>query len=157
MTQRMRVQAEPAHCRDCQACTLACSLSHEGQCNPELSRIRIDFDDYVPGWPTIRVCKQCDWPACYFACAARWEDPAMRIDERTGARYVDPSLCRGCASCYRACPLTPERAVIHFKSVGRKRIYFKCDLCKDRAEGPVCVDICPGKALTYVPAEERKA
>ncbi|MFH1085947.1 MAG: 4Fe-4S dicluster domain-containing protein [Chloroflexota bacterium] len=150
------IRFDEAQCLTCRECEVACSLSHEGECNPELSRIRIDFNDFVPGLPDGRVCKQCDWPACYYACAARWEVPAMRIGERAGARYVDPELCRGCASCLRACPLTPERVVIAFKTVGRKRIYFKCDLCKDRAEGPVCVAICPGHALTYVPAEERK-
>jgi Fe-S-cluster-containing hydrogenase component 2 len=54
-----------------------------------------------------------------------------------------------------ACPLTPEMPVISFKKVGRKRVYFKCDLCCDRAEGPVCVEICPGNALKFVPAEDR--
>ena len=100
-------------------------------------------------------CKQCDWPACHFACAARWEEPALRIDSRTGARYVDRALCRGCASCLKACPLTPEHSVISSKSVGRRRKYYKCDLCKDREDGQVCVRICPGKALSYIPAEER--
>jgi Fe-S-cluster-containing hydrogenase component 2 len=50
----------------------------------------------------------------------------------------------------------PERQVIGFKTVERKRIYFKCDLCHDRPEGPVCVQICPGEALAYVPAGERR-
>ena len=134
---------------------MACSLYHERKCNPDRSRIRVDFDDYAPGFPDVRVCKQGDWPACYYACAARWDEPAMSIGPKTGARYVDDSKCRGCASCVQACPLTPERTVMFFKKEDRKRIYFKCDLCKDRDEGPICVEICPGEALTYIPAEER--
>jgi Fe-S-cluster-containing hydrogenase component 2 len=150
------IQVDPKLCLACRECEVACSLLHEAQCNPELSRIRVDFDDFVPGLPDIRVCKQCDWPACYYACLAKWGEPAILIDPRTGARYVDESLCRACGACARACPLTPERPVIHEKKVGKKRIRFKCDLCKDRPEGPVCVEVCPGKALTFISAEGRK-
>ncbi len=150
------IQVNEKLCLTCRECEIACSLFHEEQCNPELSRIRVDFDHFVPGFPDIRVCKQCDWPACYYACAARWDEPALGIDERTGARYIDADKCRGCGACARACPLTPERSVISFRADGRQRIYFKCDLCKDRPEGPLCVEICPGDALTFVPAEERR-
>jgi len=150
------IQTDTKKCLTCRECEVACSLYHEDECNPELSRVRVDFDDFVPGWPDIRVCKQCDFPACYYACAARWDEPAMTIDAKTGARYVDRDKCHGCGTCARACPLPPERPVMSFKQVGRKRVYFKCDLCYDRAEGPVCVAACPGGALTYITAEERK-
>jgi Fe-S-cluster-containing hydrogenase component 2 len=142
-------------CLTCRECEVACSLYHEAECNPSLSRIRIEFDDFGPGLPSILVCKQCDWPACVYACASRWDEPAMSIDETTGARYVDAAICRGCGACAHACPLTPERQVIGFKKAGRKRVYFKCDLCFDRPEGPVCVELCPGEALQFVPAAER--
>ena len=150
------IQVDEKRCLACRECEVACSLYHEQECNPALSRVQIDFNDYVPGFPDVRVCKQCDWPACLYACAARWEEPALHIDPATGARVIDPDLCRGCGDCARACPLNAERPVIAFKKVGRKRTYFKCDLCYDRPEGPVCVAICPGGALTYIPAEERR-
>ena len=150
------VQVNEKLCLACRECEVACSLFHEGQCNPELSRIRMIANDFVPGLPDIRVCKQCDWPACYYACAAKWEQSAIVIDESSGARAIDESVCRGCAACARACPLTPERSVISSKKVERKRIHLKCDLCRGRDEGPLCVQICPGKALTYVPAQERR-
>ncbi len=142
-------------CLTCMECEVSCSLYHEDECNPTLSRIRVYYDDFTPGPPSVIVCKQCDWPACYYACASLWDDSAILIDEATGARYIDPEKCRGCGACVRACPLTPEQAVIGFKKLERGRVYFKCDLCRDRAEGPVCVDICPGKALKFVPADER--
>ena len=142
-------------CLTCRECEVSCSLYHESECNPSLSRIRVRYDDFVPGPPSIAVCKQCDWPACYYACASRWDEPAISIDEVTGARYVDSEKCRGCGACMRACPLTPEMPVVNSKKAGRKSVYFKCDLCYDRAEGPVCVEICPGKALKFVPAEDR--
>jgi len=151
------IQFDDKVCLACRECEVACSLSHEDECNPELARVRIDFNDFVPGCPDARVCKQCDWPACHFACVEKWGDePALKIDPATGARYVDASKCRGCGACAKACPLTPERPVMAYKNVGRKRVYFKCDLCKDRAEGPICVQVCPGQALTYIPAEKRR-
>ncbi|MCD6518964.1 MAG: 4Fe-4S dicluster domain-containing protein [Anaerolineae bacterium] len=150
------IQFDPKRCLTCRECEVACSLAHEGECNPALSRIQIRFDDFVPGFPDAFVCKQCDWPACYYACAATWEEPAIFIDPQTGARYIDESKCRGCGICLQACPLTPERSVIFSKRVGRKRIYFKCDLCKDRPEGPLCVSVCPSHALTFIPAEKRR-
>jgi Fe-S-cluster-containing hydrogenase component 2 len=149
------IEFDEKACLTCRECEVACSLYHEGECNPALSRIRIDFDDFVPGFPEGRVCKQCDWPACYYACADLWDDPAFSIDEETGARYIDPEKCRGCGACARACPLTPERQVIFEKANG-KRVYYKCDLCMGRPEGPICVEVCPGDALTYVPAEKRR-
>jgi Fe-S-cluster-containing hydrogenase component 2 len=149
------IEVDDSLCLTCRECEVACSLYHDRECNPSLSRIHIEYNDFAPGAPTVVVCKQCDWPACYYACAARWEQPAIRIDQATGARVIDPDLCRGCGACERACPLTPERTVIEFKAAGRKRIASKCDLCYDRAEGPVCVQICPGTALTFVPAGER--
>ena len=150
------IEVDPNLCLTCRECEVACSLYHEHECNPSLSRIRVEYDDFVPGLPSIIVCKQCEWPACLYACAFRWDESSIWIDEASGARYIDPDKCRGCDSCLRACPLTPERSVIGFKAVERKRVYFKCDLCCDRAEGPVCVQICPGKALAYVSAEERR-
>ena len=150
------IQVDEKRCLACRECEVACSLYHEQECNPALSRVQIDFNDYVPGFPDIRVCKQCDYPACLYACAARWDEPALKVDPATGARYGDPALCRGCGDGARACPLTPERPVMTFKKVGRKRVYIKCDLCYDRPEGPVCVAICPGGALTYIPAQERR-
>ena len=149
------IQVNRSLCLTCRECEVACSLFHEQECNPELSRIRIDFDDFVPGLPDVRTCKQCDWPACYYACSARWDVPAMSIDPHTGARYVDADKCRGCGACARACPLTPERAVLFVRIEGRRRTYLKCDLCLGREGGPICVAICPGGALTYVPAEDR--
>jgi Fe-S-cluster-containing hydrogenase component 2 len=150
------VQADEKLCLTCRECEVACSLSHERECNPHLSRVQVDFDDYRPGFPDVRLCKQCAWPACYYACAARNADPAMSIDPVTGARYVDESKCIGCGACAKACPLTPERPVLRAKKVGKRRVYFKCDLCKDRAQGPVCVQVCPAHSLTFTPADRRR-
>lgn len=150
------IETNQALCLTCRECEVACSLYHELECNPHLSSIQIDFDDFHPGLPDLRVCKQCDYPACYYACLARNSDPAFAIDPSTGARYIQASKCTGCGACLKACPLTPERPVLIAKRVGRKKIYLKCDLCKDRAQGPLCVQVCPAGALSYTPATTRR-
>jgi Fe-S-cluster-containing hydrogenase component 2 len=144
------IATDLTRCLACRECEIACSLFHEKECNPHLSRIHIDFDDFVPGLPDITVCKQCEWPACMYACMSRWDESAIFIDENTGARVINPEICRGCGACMLACPLMPEQAIIGYKKVGRQRIYIKCDLCYTRPNGPVCVEVCPGKALKLV-------
>lgn len=151
------IQVNEKACLTCRECEVACSLGHERQCNPHLSRVQIDFDDFRPGLPDIRVCKQCAWPACYYACLARNREPAMAIDPSSGARFIDESKCNGCGACLRACPLTPERPVLQAKKLGRRTVYLKCDLCKDRAQGPLCVQVCPSGCLTFTPAERRRS
>ncbi len=157
------IQVDEKKCLACRECEVACSLFHEQQCSPSLASIQIDFDDFRPGFPDLRVCKQCDYPACYYACLAKHpDDPPMAIDQATGARYIDQAKCNGCRACLRACPLTPERPVIFQKTLTEpdqartRKVYLKCDLCKDRQAGPVCVQICPGGALSYVPASRRR-
>jgi len=149
------ISVDNRRCLECRECEVACSLYHEGECSPSLSRIHVIFDDFVPSFPTIELCKQCTWPACYYACTSLYEDPAMYIDPRTGARTIDEAKCTGCGSCAAACPLMPQETIIGYRQLNWKRTYFKCDLCKDRANGPVCVEACPSMALTYVPATER--
>lgn len=142
-------------CLECRECEVACSLYHVGECNPYLSRIQVNFDDFIPIFPTLDVCKQCEWPACYYMCVTLYKNHAMYIDEKTGARVIDEEKCTGCGSCAKACPLMPERMTINFRETKGRRSYFKCDLCKDRVNGPVCVESCPTSALTFVPPEER--
>ena len=139
-----KISIDKELCSGCSICELACSLYHEGQCSPTLSRIKVEkkFLDlkFLPV-----ICIQCDWPSCYFECPKK----AIKIDIKTGARYIDPGTCIGCGKCVKACPLMPEKQVIRSKRINKKKIYFKCDLCRDRKEGPLCVEICPRKAITH--------
>jgi Fe-S-cluster-containing hydrogenase component 2 len=80
----------------------------------------------------------------------------MNIDSRTGARYIDNEKCIGCGRCVAVCPLMPEKQVIRFKSEKEKKLFFKCDLCKDRVEGPICVQNCPALALVYSKAGDKQ-
>jgi Fe-S-cluster-containing dehydrogenase component len=131
-----RFQADPRLCRDCRACTLACSLYHEGICQPSLARLAVTKDMAAYEFH-IAICQHCDPPPCLAVCAA----DAMRLDDR-GVVLIDDEACIRCGACASACPY---EAVFHQATEDR---YLKCDLCGDRVGGPLCVAICPAGALT---------
>lgn len=137
-------------CRGCGLCELVCALYHTGISNPALSGIKILNDRFEFEW-SAEVCYQCDQPNCYLYCPTG----AMKIDPKTGARFVDESLCDGCGICINLCPYTREENVIKFITINGKTIASKCDLCKDRPEGPICVEYCTRGALRYVSADMR--
>lgn len=138
-------------CTGCGTCELVCSSRLEGISNPKLSCITIYYNP-VEGEPTHDICNQCEYPPCVYACPG----DAILVDEVTGARYIDEETCVDCGLCYEACPYTPDRAMIKTRVEDDKEKYFKCDLCKDRPEGPMCVQYCPTRALIFVNASSRK-
>jgi Fe-S-cluster-containing hydrogenase component 2 len=139
-----RIVHNPELCRGCKVCETACSAQHDGICSAHLSRIHIIPDDLLLEFPAY-VCRQCDFPSCYYACPKK--DQAMCIDQATGARFIHQEECLHCGSCERACPFTPS--LVWVRTNTPKKTYFKCDLCFDRKEGPICVEVCPRGALTY--------
>jgi Fe-S-cluster-containing hydrogenase component 2 len=98
---------------------------------------------------TCFICQQCPYPGCYYACPLR--DKALCIDETTGARYINEDECTGCGLCADACIFDPPRVKLNTE----KQVVFKCDLCRGREEGPICVEFCPLQALTLLPRDER--
>ena len=78
---------------------------------------------------------------------------AMSRDERTGAVLIDEARCIGCMLCRKACPWDVP------KQHPDRKVAIKCDLCVDRADGPICVQMCPlsGKALRYEVAVAQSA
>jgi Fe-S-cluster-containing hydrogenase component 2 len=142
---------DPEKCIVCAGCVVRCSTYHEGVAGPELSRITLVADYYLTGNRSIAVCQQCEEPACLTACTSG----ALRVDSETGARYIDDAVCVGCGRCADACPLMPEVAVIKAQVSNGEIRYFKCDLCRGRKNGPVCIEFCPYSALTLVSSEER--
>jgi Fe-S-cluster-containing dehydrogenase component len=117
-------------------------------------------------------CWHCDNPPCASACKLG----AIKVDDQAGATdpnnptgptlkgaggvYVinnpsDPHCCDpldpNCGSrCVRACrrggypKLRPENP-----TYSEAASMFKCRLCYNRPDGPLCVKTCPGGALTY--------
>ena len=84
-------------CLGCQSCMFACSMTHEGEANPSLSRIQIirdapSFTKY-PYDVVMSVCRQCVSPLCVQNCPAG----ACHVDEANGnIRRIDQSKCIGC-------------------------------------------------------------
>ena len=141
MSTAKRIQADSALCRDCQACTLVCSLSHESECNLGLARLEVSKDMAKYEFAIV-ICRHCEEPECLAACPVE----AMRPDER-GVVLIDDEACIRCGTCAAACPYG---AISYHEGADR---YLKCDLCEGRAEGPLCVRLCPVGALTLAEAE----
>jgi protein NrfC len=143
-------------CWGCQSCMFACSMSHQGEANPALSRIQIirdapSFTKY-PLDINMAVCRQCVSPLCVQNCPVE----AAHIDTEHGnVRVIDQKKCIGCRKCIQSCPQRPHRTVWNpFKNKSSK-----CDLCIDapywsKKGGPngeqACVNICPARALKLV-------
>ena len=138
----------PSACAACGACELVCSLWREGIAGPALARLNIVRDAFTANHTCI-ICQQCPYPSCYYACPSR--DTALCIDEATGARYINGDECNGCGLCVDACPFDPPRLKLNTE----KQVVFKCDLCRGREEGPVCIEYCPLQALSLLSKDER--
>jgi protein NrfC len=143
-------------CLGCQSCMFACSMTHEGEANPSLSRIQIirdapSFTKY-PYDIVMSICRQCVSPLCVQNCPTG----ACHVDAANGnIRRIDQSKCIGCRRCIQSCPQRPHRTV--WNPVKKKST--KCDLCADapywsEKGGPTgkqaCVETCPVKALKLV-------
>ena len=78
----------------------------------------------------------------------------MRIDEKTGVRYINPDECTGCGKCMDACAVLPSAISFNVK----KGVSSKCDLCLntpywDSHGKQACVEVCPVKAIQYTPSK----
>jgi protein NrfC len=143
-------------CWGCQSCMFACSMAHQGEANPALSRIQIvkdspSFTKY-PLDIVMAPCRQCVSPLCVQNCPVG----AAHIDTEHGnVRVIDQTKCIGCKKCIQSCPQRPHRTVWN----PFKKKSSKCDLCLDspywgKKGGPdgeqACVSICPSHALKLV-------
>jgi len=142
-------------CAACSRCVMACSAIHTGAIALQTSGIKwIDSQEFYGFEPRMPLfCQQCSQPECYFACPLK--DIALCIDKKTGARYINETGCNGCGECVEACPFEIPRVNIDLSAPIAERKAYKCDLCKDRENGPVCIEVCNRDALTLVAAEGR--
>lgn len=127
--------ANPSKCTGCRVCESICSLSHDSECNPSKSRVRIMRWE-LEGIDIPVVCLFCDDPICIASCQMK----ALSKDPTTGAVITNEKRCIGCGMCFNLCPfggasLTSEGKVI------------RCDLCQG---DPSCAKLCQTKALQYV-------
>ncbi|MDD2832932.1 MAG: cyclic nucleotide-binding domain-containing protein [Methylotenera sp.] len=149
-------------CVRCNHCEQACADTHGGTS-------RLDRDT-GPIYANIRVptsCRHCEHPHCMKDCPP---DAIHRAPH--GEVYIDDS-CIGCGNCQQNCPYDviqmaviqdqPEQTLwqmllgIKPKLVPAKnasKVAVKCDMCKDIADGPLCVRACPvGAALRVNPEQ----
>ncbi|MCK9525350.1 MAG: 4Fe-4S dicluster domain-containing protein [Limnochordia bacterium] len=141
------IEVDPELCRGCHRCEMACSLYHTDECSVFQAGLTIDVDNFDMEFSGY-ACAQCDSPSCYNACPLK--DKALCIDEATGVRYVNQENCNGCGLCVAACPFDVPRINVDMSLPIAQRNAFKCDLCRDRPEGPICVETCSRDALKLV-------
>jgi Fe-S-cluster-containing hydrogenase component 2 len=143
-----RIVHDPNNCAGCGVCGLMCAFYHEKEYGHSLARNELVRDPFDASY-AFHVCQQCKSPHCYFACPKK--DVALCVDLKTGVKYVNTAECVGCGSCSNACPFTPPRAKVQ----PVKKVSFKCDLCRDREDGPICVEYCTMHALRKESGKER--
>ena len=136
-----KILVRPELCRDCQGCTLACSLCHEGECSLSLARLVV-AKDMARYEFHIAVCQHCNPPECVAACPV----DALSLND-DGIAVLDDDACIRCGACADSCPYG---AIFYHEAQDR---YLKCDLCAGREGGPLCVQVCPVGALALAESE----
>ncbi len=139
------VQYSPDYsfCTGCESCSILCGLTHEGFTGPGNSRIRIDLGTRSMVH-TVLACQQCNDHPCYDACPKKGQ--AMKIDEK-GIVYIEEEFCIGCGLCARACKFQPSRIAMKKNKDRKQWKAVKCDLCRNRPEGPACIQYCPARCI----------
>ena len=134
------ILVDPEKCIGCRTCALACSFEHDDEFNLVFSRIQPlwlkEIGKFLP-----YTCQQCEEPLCAEACPRK----AITVDQDTGAKIVDETLCIGCRTCFYACPFGIP--VVH----PLKGYMNKCNLC---GGSPQCVEECPREALSLVESDD---
>jgi len=137
-------------CTGCKTCELYCAtergsngktLLQAVQENPlPQARVRVEGSNELP---VTLQCRQCQQAPCLDSCLTG----ALRRDAESGIVVIQESSCIGCWTCTLFCPYGviypwPER-----------KIALKCDRCL-YMEVPVCVDVCPTKALELIDVDQ---
>jgi len=133
-------------CTGCKTCELYCAAERGSEGKSLLKavqesplpqpRLRVEGES---GTPIPLQCRHCLDAPCLDACLAG----ALVRDEKTNLVVIREDRCIACWTCTAFCPYGvifpwPER-----------KIALKCDRC-GYMEEPVCVDVCPTRALELV-------
>lgn len=140
------VQYSPEYslCAGCEACSIMCSLTHDGYTGPDNTGIKINLGTRSM-MHEVLACQHCKDHPCYDKCPKK--GTAMKIDEKTGVVYIDHEFCIGCGLCAKACKFNPSRIRIHKNKDRKQWKAYKCDLCRNRPEGPACVQYCQVRCI----------
>ncbi len=154
------VVADPSLCVGCLACEVSCSTWHASVGRSALPRIRIlatpqvalrkELAAYLPARAgySPATCRQCATAWCLPNCPTT----GLRIDPKTGNRYIAEDDCIACGKCEVDCPVEWKGTLaLKGEAISSKRVVFdpatnvytKCDLCIGREGGPICVERCP--------------
>jgi Fe-S-cluster-containing dehydrogenase component len=159
---------------DCTACIDACHLTHNvpniGNLKEEVKWVWKEEYEHVLGdepsrlseakkrLPILTLCNQCDHPPCVRVC------PTQATFKRgDGIVMMDFHRCIGCRFCMAACPYgsrsfnfkDPEPFIAKPNPSFPHRtrgVVEKCNMCAERIDRglqPLCVGVCPSKALTF--------
>jgi len=135
-----KVYCDVSKCLGCRSCEIACAVEHSKSKTLFLAikeeplpinRRKVQAVDEII---ISNACHHCEEAPCISACmsGAMYKAP-------DGSTQHDEEKCVGCWMCIMVCP---------FAAISRQtKLALKCDLCKDRTEGPVCVISCPTKSL----------
>lgn len=144
---------EQARCNGCKTCEIACKDYHG--LDDELA-LRTIYEYAGGSWSEDEQgawsqdvycyylslsCNHCSNPVCIRFCSSG----AVTKDDR-GFVTIDREMCMGCQQCMIACPYHAPR----FDE--RRGVVVKCDGCRDRIDagkGPICVEACPQRALSF--------
>jgi carbon-monoxide dehydrogenase iron sulfur subunit len=137
-------------CTGCKTCELYCGAERGSEGKTLLKAVQ----ESPSPQPRVRVegnqnvsfplqCRHCSQAPCLDACLTG----ALGRDEKSGMVIIRENLCIGCWTCTAFCPYgviapSPERGIA-----------VKCDRCL-YMEKPVCVDVCPTKALEVIDLSE---
>lgn len=126
----------PDRCTGCHNCELACTLFHDGEFRPYMSRIHVHSWE-MDGFSMPTTCQQCEDAPCVAVCPTG----AMHDDQAVGRVAWDSVKCIGCRMCTLACPF----GAVVYDTAARRIV--KCDLCEG---SPECALFCPTQAIEYV-------
>jgi hydrogenase-4 component A len=174
------VIADPTRCIGCCACMAGCAESHHQaglQAYPRLHVVHTSPAGTMPiqchhceepacaavcpvgaitrtdGWIQLNEslcigCKMCAL-ACPFGAIIPGGTPVSGFEFNVG-QYAYINTPYQPESMYLREFGPNERLSLLGWSIGQKTVAIKCDLCNFRQEGPVCVSVCPHKALSLV-------
>jgi carbon-monoxide dehydrogenase iron sulfur subunit len=137
-------------CTGCKTCELYCAAERGGdgktllkavQESPQpKARVRVEGSNPLP---LPMHCRHCLNAPCIEACLTG----ALTRDPKSNLVVVQEDRCIACWTCTMFCPY----GVIY--PWPDRKIALKCDRCAFM-DNPVCVEVCPCKALELVDVEE---
>ena len=125
-----KVSVNSQLCDGCLNCENMCASVHKAA--------RIKIIEHDSAYYSI-VCQHCENAPCIKIC------PTDAITDDG----IQEDKCIGCGLCSMICPFG---AISLIGSTAEK-----CDLCKDREEGPACIKACTKRAISIVDPDKIKA